>query len=315
MRVSPILPLLGSAWVAILMIVAIKLDLHNPPAVSRARFLLKEYKLVRSKSASERLAGQVSGLEGRSKLLRWAQKEFQISNHLRLIGDQTSAGAWAISGLFQMLLPIAAVAALDGISFAMTHTVPVPIVLGIVVGLVMPVIRYVSLRGKARAQASRLEVGFRDMLVEIAILSYYKRINPRDRVELLARCHREKAVHDFINGPVWRSVVNSNGGTVDLAFLRGLSAADEFEKVGRQFDLSMLKQLAAATRQETERGMVAKDIYKRIGNKVYQRQLAEARLANLKARNTMTIFVALMLIPLLTLFGAPVATIFGSAFK
>jgi hypothetical protein len=139
------------------------------------------------------------------------------------------------------------------------------------------------------------------MMMLVAIVTDGRGLQLEDAVRILSRCVDHQSLQSIVDGRGWQRLVHQpHSTTIEL-----------YRQISAEFGIPLFDVVADAAANANV-GMSERETYTRVARAVYQNRLAGARFRAARAKTLVTIPVAMMLIPLLILIGAPVfATISG----
>jgi len=133
------------------------------------------------------------------------------------------------------------------------------------------------------------------MMMLVAIMTDGRGLQLEDAVRILSRCVDHPGLRSIVDGRGWQRLVPpTSSTTIEL-----------YRRIADEYGIPIFAVVADAAANANV-GMSERDTYTRVAIAVYQQRLAEARFQAARAKTLVTIPVAMMLIPLLLLIGAPV---------
>ncbi len=196
---------------------------------------------------------------------------------------------------------MAAFLALLAVGLVASGAWPAPPALAILVGALVFALQITWLRSSARTRQEQSDRALGDMMMLVAIMTDGRGLQVEDAIRILSRCTDHRALQSIVDGRGWQRLVRPpHQNTIEL-----------YRLIAAEYGIPLFTAVADAAANANV-GMSERETYTRVAASVYQHRLAEARFRAARAKTLVTIPVAMMLLPLLLLIGAPIfATISG----
>ena len=320
--------LVGGAWVIGLWY----LGLYTHPAVRTWQRLARLRGLSDRRPWGERLGERLPAL-------RRVQEETDIGRLLIVAGSADTATVWLLRTAFRAGITLAAVLLIDELSILGGQPPLVPPGAGLIAVIGVAVLSYVRLRRQASERQQVLTQSIADSLPHLAMMTFHHRVPTSEALLIFARCLREPALHNLLQGRFQPSDVGvpathprkqasrgpresqiSWSGSNELALdltapgRPGMqrSTALLYEHLGQEYGVTMFSALGAAVRRVTERGLSSQEVYTALARTTFGARLSRARVAAAQTKTLIVIPMGLMIVPVLVLIGAPlVASLSG----
>jgi len=294
--VSRVVPfaLLGLLAVAIWALGLARLEVFTPDDVRAWRRLVALRRFAGPAGRLERVAGALPPL-------RRLQDELDLNRQLAIAGWADSPAGYLLRVFFVALLSAAAFLVLLAIGLVGAGTWPAPPALALLVGALAFALQISWLRASASNRQDEAGRALGDMMMLVAIVTDDRGLQLEDAVRVLSRCVDHQSLQSIVDGRGWQRLVHQpHQTTIEL-----------YRLIAAQYGVPLFAVVADAAANANV-GMSERETYTRVANSVYQDRLAESRFQAARAKTLVTIPVAMMLLPLLLLIGAPIfATISG----
>jgi len=246
-------------------------------------------------------AGRMERVAAHVPLLRRLQEELDLHRQLAIAGWSETPSSFLLRAFFVSLLAVAAFLSLLGVGLMENGAWPLPPAVGLLVAIVAFALEISWLRSSARARQEQAARALGDMMMLVAIMTDGRGLQVEDAVRILSRCVDHPALQAIVDARGWQRLVRQpHHTTIEL-----------YRLIGVGYGIPLFGVVADAAANANV-GMSERETYTRVARAVYQSRLADARFQAARAKTLVTIPVAMMLIPLLLLIGAPIfATISG----
>lgn len=229
-----------------------------------------------------------------SQWLQRAQHELDLERQLaRACRPDTPLGFVGKTAALALLV-FALCLLLDAVARAVTGAWPAPPWLAPALGALIVPMSVVELRATARRTGAGVRATLGDMLMQIAVITDTRGLQLHDAVRMLSRCARDPSLVRLLDEEGYRR----------LAPGRYRSTVELYRAIAAAYDIDVLGQLADAL-ATTNVGVPEREAFTRLALAVYAQRLSEARMRAARAKVTVTLPVAAMLVPLLLLVAAP----------
>jgi hypothetical protein len=293
LRIVPFL-LLALLTVGVWALGLVRLDVFTPDDVRAWRRLaaLRGYATP---------AGRLERTAARLPFLRRVQDELDLHRQLAIAGWSATPAGFLLRVLFISLLSAAVFLALLAVGLIENGAWPVPPAVAFLVAGVVFVLQISWLRSSARTRREQSDRALGDMMMLVAVMTDGRGLQLEDAVRILSHCVDHQSLQSIVDGKGWERLVHQpHQTTIEL-----------YRLIAAEFGIPLFGVVADAAANANV-GMSERETYTRVAAAVYQRRLAEARFHAARAKTLVSIPVAMMLIPLLLLIGAPIfATISG----
>ena len=246
-------------------------------------------------------AGRLERAAARVPFLHRLQDELDLHRQLAIAGWSETPSGFLLRALFVSLLSAALFMALLGVGLVESGAWPLPPAMALLVAVAAFALHISWLRSSARARQEQSERALGDMMMLVAIMTDGRGLQLDDAVRVLSRCVDHQSLQSIVDGNGWQRLVHEpHQTTIEL-----------YRLISARYGIPLFGVVADAAANANV-GMGERETYTRVAKAVYQQRLAEARFRAARAKTLVTIPVAMMLIPLLLLIGAPIfATISG----
>ena len=246
-------------------------------------------------------AGRLERMADTSPFLRRLQEELDLYRQLAIAGWSETPAGYLLRVCFVALLSAAGFLALLAVGLAELGTWPAPPALALLVGALAFTLQISWLRSSARNRREEAERALGDMMVLVAIMTDGRGLQLEDAIRILSHCVDHQSLQSIVDGQGWQRLVRqSHQTTIEL-----------YRLIAAEYGIPLFAVVADAAANANV-GMSERETYTRVASSVYQQRLGDARFQAARAKTLVTIPVAMMLIPLLLLIGAPIfATISG----
>jgi hypothetical protein len=229
----------------------------------------------------------------RSPAISRLRAELDLRRLLAIADRDETDAAFLGRTVFLALLTFSGVLVVDFSSRLGGGDFAIPPGVAVLIGLLVVLLRFATLRGAARRRQERAGRALGDMMMLVAIMTDGRGLQVEDSVRILSRCATTPDLRTLVDGG-WRRLIRTTPrNTVEL-----------YRRIGDEFRIDQFTLVADAL-TTTNVGIAERDTYTRVARAVYQQRLAEARMRAARARILVTLPVAGMLVPLLLLLGAP----------
>ena len=245
--------------------------------------------------------GRLERAAGRVPLLARLQEELDLNRQLAIAGWSETPPGFLLRAFFVSLSATALFLALLAVGLLENQTWPLPPAMALLVAVAAFALQVSWLRTTVRTRQEQAGRALGEMMMLVAIMTDGRGLQLEDAVRILARCVEDQALRSIVDGRGWlRLVPQPPQTTIEL-----------YRRIAAEYGIPIFGVVADAAANANV-GMSERETYTRVAGAVYQQRLAEARFRAARAKTLVTIPVAMMLIPLLLLIGAPVfATISG----
>ena len=246
-------------------------------------------------------AGRLERAADRVPFLRRLQDELDLNRQLAIAGWSESPQGFLLRVFFVALLAAALFVGLLAVGLLENGVWPLPPAVALLVAVAAFALQISWLRSSARTRQEQAGQVLGDMMMLVAIVTDGRGLQLEDAVRILSRCADHQSLQSIVDGRGWQRLVHQpHSTTIEL-----------YRQISAEFGIPLFDVVADAAANANV-GMSERETYTRVARAVYQNRLAEARFRAARAKTLVTIPVAMMLIPLLILIGAPVfATISG----
>jgi hypothetical protein len=246
-------------------------------------------------------AGRLERVAGAVPLLRRLQDELDLHRQLAIAGWSESPSGYLLRVVFVSLLSVAVFLALLAVGLVESGTWPAPPALALLVGALVFVLQIAWLRSSARTRQQQSDRTLGDMMMLVAIMTDGRGLQLEDAIRILSRCTDHQSLQSIVDGRAWQRLIRpSHQNTIEL-----------YRLIAIEYGIPLFSVVADAAANANV-GMSERETYTRVAAAVYQDRLAAARFQAARAKTLVTVPVAMMLLPLLLLIGAPIfATISG----
>lgn len=229
-----------------------------------------------------------------SQWLQRAQQELDLERQLaRACRPDTPLGFVGKAAALALLV-FALCLLLDAVARAVMGEWPAPPWLAPALGAATVPLAVLELRAAARRTVAGATATLGDLLMQVAVITDSRGLQLHDAVRMLSRCARDPSLLRLLDQDGHRRLApGPYRSTVDL--YRAIAAA---------YDIDVLGQLADAL-ATTNVGVPEREAFTRLALAVYAQRLSDARMRAARAKVTVTLPVAAMLVPLLLLVAAP----------
>jgi hypothetical protein len=288
------LALLALLAVAIWAAGLVRLDVFTPDDVRAWR------RLVALRGYATR-AGRIERVAAHVPLLRRLQEELDLHRQLAIAGWSETPSGFLLRTFFLSLLSVAVFLTLLAVGLMETGTWPLPPAVSLLVAILVFALQVSWLRSSAGACQEQSERALGDMMMLVAIITDGRGLQVEDAIRILSRCVDHPALEAIVDARGWQRLVRQpHHTTIEL-----------YRLIAAEYGIPLFGVVADAAANANV-GMSERETYTRVARAVYQNRLADARFRAARAKTLVTIPVAMMLIPLLLLIGAPIfATISG----
>lgn len=229
-----------------------------------------------------------------SRWLQRAQRELDLESQLaRACRPDTPLGFVGKTAALALFV-FAFCLLLDALARAVTGAWPAPPWLAPALAAAIFPLAVVELRAAARRTTAAAAGTVGDMLMQLAVITDTRGLQPQDAVLMLSRCARDPSLRHLLEQEAYRR----------LAPGRYRSTVELYRAVAAAYDIDVLGQLADAL-ATTHVGVPEREAFTRLALAVASQRLSDARMRVARAKVTVTLPVAAMLIPLLLLIAAP----------
>jgi hypothetical protein len=246
-------------------------------------------------------AGRLERMAGTVPFLRRLQDELDLHRQLAIAGWSETPPGYLLRIFFVSLLSAAMFLALLAVGLVETGAWPAPPAVAVPVGGLVFALQITWLRSSARTRQEQSNRALGDMMMLVAIMTDGRGLQMEDAVRILSRCVDHPTLQSIVDGRGWQRLVHRpHQSTIEL-----------YRCIAAEYGVPLFAVVADAAANANV-GMSERETYTRVARSVYQDRLAEARFQAARAKTLVTIPVAMMLLPLLLLIGAPIfATISG----
>jgi hypothetical protein len=246
-------------------------------------------------------AGRLERAAARVPFLRRLQDELDLNRQLAIAGWSESPQGFLLRVFFVALLAAALFLGLLAVGLLENGAWPLPPAAAVLVAAAAFTLQISWLRRSARTRQEQSGQSLGDMMMLVAIMTDGRGLQLDDAVRILSRCVDHQSLQSIVDGRGWQRLVHQpHSTTIEL-----------YRLISTEYGIPLFDVVADAAANANV-GMSERETYTRVAKAVYQNRLAEARFRAARAKTLVTIPVAMMLIPLLILIGAPVfATISG----
>jgi hypothetical protein len=271
-----------------------RLDVFTPDDVRAWR------RLVALRGYATR-AGRMERVAARVPLLRRLQEELDLHRQLAIAGWSETPSGFLLRAFFLSLLSMAVFLSLLAVGLIVNRDWPLPPAVALLVAALTFALQVSWLRSRARARQQLSERALGDMMMLVAIMTDGRGLQVEDAVRILSRCVDHPALQAIVDARGWQRLVHQpHHTTIEL-----------YRRIGAEYGIPLFGVVADAAANANV-GMSERETYTRVARAVYQNRLADSRFQAARAKTLVTVPVAMMLIPLLLLIGAPIfATISG----
>jgi len=240
-------------------------------------------------------AGRLEKAAGRVPLLARLQDELDLRRQLAISGWSETPVGFLLRSLFVSLSATALFLALLAVGLLENQSWPLPPAVALLVGAAALALQVSWLRTSARSRQDQAGRALGEMMMLVAIMTDGRGLQMEDAVRILSRCVDHPALRSIVDSRGWQRLVPPPySTTIEL-----------YRRIADEYGIPIFAVVADAAANANV-GMSERDTYTRVATAVYQQRLAEARFQAARAKTLVTIPVAMMLIPLLLLIGAPV---------
>ena len=246
-------------------------------------------------------AGRLERAAGRVPFLRRLQDELDLNRLLGIAGWAESPQGFLLRVLFVALLSAALFLGLLAVGLLENRVWPLPPAVALLVAVAAFALQISWLRSSARTHQEQSDQALGDMMMLVAIMTDGRGLQVEDAIRILSRCVDHQSLQAIVDARGWQRLVHQpHQTTIEL-----------YRLISTEYGIPLFSVVADAAANANV-GMSERETYTRVAKAVYQHRLAEARFRAARAKTLVTIPVAMMLVPLLLLIGAPVfATISG----
>jgi len=246
-------------------------------------------------------AGRLERAVARVPFLRRLQDELDLNRQLAIAGWSESPQGYLLRVFFLALLAAALFLGLLAVGLVENGAWPLPPGMVLLVAAAAFALQISWLRSSARTRQEQSDQSLGDMMMLVAIMTDGRGLQLEDAVRILSRCVDHQSLQSIVDGRGWLRLVHQpHSTTIEL-----------YRLISAEYGIPLFAVVADAAANANV-GMSERETYTRVARAVYQNRLADARFRAARAKTLVTIPVAMMLIPLLILIGAPVfATISG----
>ena len=246
-------------------------------------------------------AGRLERAAARVPFLRRLQDELDLNRLLGIAGWAESPQGFLLRALFIALLSAAVFLGLLAVGLLENRVWPLPPAVALLVAVAAFALQISWLRSSATTHQEQSDQALGDMMMLVAIMTDGRGLQVEDAIRILSRCVDHQSLQAIVDGRGWQRLVHQpHQTTIEL-----------YRLISTEYGIPLFSVVADAAANANV-GMSERETYTRVAKAVYQHRLAEARFRAARAKTLVTIPVAMMLVPLLLLIGAPVfATISG----
>lgn len=246
-------------------------------------------------------ASRLERAAARVPLLRRLQDELELHRQLAIAGWSETPSGFLLRAFFVSLCAAAVFLLLLGVGLLEDGVWPLPPAVALLVAVLAFALNISWLRASARRRQEQAGRALGDMMMLVAIMTDGRGLQLDDAVRILSRCVDHQSLQSIVDGRGWQRLVREpHQTTIEL-----------YRLIAVRYGIPLFGVVADAAANANV-GMGERETYARVASSAYQHRLAEARFRAARAKTLVTIPVAMMLIPLLLLIGAPIfATISG----
>jgi len=304
-----VLPVLVFVVGLVVLVVLWRSGAFTPASVTAWSRIGRHHRLTDDRPLEERMGDRVPAL---ARFFR----ETSVPRLLRIADRREGLNAWLIRVAIYVLLVTVALLSVDLVLSLSRGSLPLPPVACVLVGAFFAPLSYVALQGEARQRQDALNRAIAQSLTEMAILTYTGQYTVASALQFVARCHRQRLLLDLLT-TAERQGANAEPGGLNLGLRSNqlLSTVTIYERLGVEYDVEMLHELATNMRRIAEKGLVPSDVLTSLSVATGKRQIAQLAVKAEQARPRMAMAIGLMVLPLLSLILFPAFMSIGTAFR
>lgn len=304
------LPVLVLVVGVVVLVVLWRSGVFTPASVTAWSRIGRHHRLTDDRPLEERMGDRVPAL---ARFFR----ETSVPRLLRIANRREGLNAWLIRVAIYVLLVTVALLSVDLALSLSRGSLPLPPVACLLVGGCFAPLSYVALQGEARQRQDALDRAIAQSLTEMAILTYAGQYTVASALQFVARCHRQRLLLDLLGAADRQAGGAAEQGALNLGLRSNqlLSTVTIYERLGVEYDVEMLHELATNMRRIAEKGLVPSDVLTSLSVATGKRRIAQLAVRAEQARPRMAMAIGLMVLPLLSLILFPAFMSIGTAFR
>lgn len=275
-----------------------RLGMLTSPALRATRQFARDREIGDFRPIADKLAE-------RSSLLRRFYNSINIRVLLSVAGLKHDPAAWTFRTIAIGIGVSVFFFLIDGLALA-TNSPTFPWVECFIPGLAAGAIFYVRLRNKALRRRELIQTGLGDSFVVLAVLSYHQRMVITELLPMLARCQKDQMLWSLLKDESWRPMTDEYRTKMRLPE-GNVGFAVQYELIGAAYEIPAFETLGRVLRRILERGQSPTEVLTQEASRQSDELIAAAKINIQKSKTNIFIPIALMLVPLFLMIGAPIA--------
>ena len=274
-----------------------RLGMFTPPALKATRQFARDREIGDFRPIQDKLAE-------RSSLLRRLYNSVNIRVLLAVAGLKHDPAAWSFRTIALAVAASAFFFFLDGLAYV-TGTQTYAWWLSLIPGVVVAALFYMRLRTSALKRRESIEAGLGDSFIILAILAYHQRMVLTELLPLLARCQKDQQLWSLLKDENWKPLTDEYRTKMRMPE-GNVGFAVQYELIGAAYEIPTFETLGRVLRRILERGQSPTEVLTQEASRQADEKLADAKINIQKSKTNVFIPIALMLIPLFIMIGAPI---------
>jgi hypothetical protein len=152
---------------------------------------------------------------------------------------------------------------------------------------------------------SLIQTGLGDSFVVLAVLAYHQRMVVTELLPLLARCQKDQMLWSLLKDEDWKPLTDEYKTKMRLPE-GNVGFALQYELIGAAYEIPAFETLGRVLRRIFERGQSPTEVLTQEASRQGDELIAEAKINIQRSKTNIFIPIALMLVPLFIMIGAPI---------